>query len=348
MEQSTFSPVDDTLTPGTVPRQPLPGNRGKAPVFVLGCPRSGTTVLYHMLLSAGGFAVYRAESNVFNLLSPRFGGLRSRSSRAKWLQVWQRSKLFQVSGLRFQEIHSKLLNECRNPGDCLRVYMEAIAGQQGVERWADCTPDHLLYLRKIKRQIPDALVIHIVRDGRDVALSFARQGWSHPLPWDRKQKLGVAALYWSWIVQQGRRYGRELQADYIEIRYEDLVENPRKLLNQISTFVGQELDCEKIQTVGIGSVSAPNTSFAQEPAGSFNPVGRWKSKLSAPELTMLESLVGDRLDELGYTVSQKLAHNLRSRYMRLVYPGLFASKVWLKDHTFLGRFADISPMEISE
>ena len=54
--------------------RPESGARSKAPVFVLGCPRSGTTLLYHMLLSAGNFAVYRAESQVFNLLEPRFGG----------------------------------------------------------------------------------------------------------------------------------------------------------------------------------------------------------------------------------------------------------------------------------
>src|SRR5713226_65909 len=70
----------------------------KAPVFVLGCPRSGTTVLYHMLLSAGGFAVYRAESNVFNLLVPRFGDLRSEKNRRRLLDYWLRSKLFHVSG----------------------------------------------------------------------------------------------------------------------------------------------------------------------------------------------------------------------------------------------------------
>jgi hypothetical protein len=56
---------------------PTVNGRKTAPVFVLGCPRSGTTVLYHMLLSAGNFAVYRTESNVFNLLVPRFRGMRS-------------------------------------------------------------------------------------------------------------------------------------------------------------------------------------------------------------------------------------------------------------------------------
>src|SRR5438445_5502651 len=64
-----------TLSPAREPR-----SRGKAPVFVLGCGRSGTTLLYHMLLSSGNFAIYRTESNVINLLEPRFGDLRDRKS----------------------------------------------------------------------------------------------------------------------------------------------------------------------------------------------------------------------------------------------------------------------------
>src|SRR3984957_4937118 len=79
-------------------------DRSKAPVFVLGCPRSGTTVLYHMLLSAGDFAVYRTESNVFNPLLPRFGGMRSAADRKALLDVWLRSKLFRVSELGAGEI----------------------------------------------------------------------------------------------------------------------------------------------------------------------------------------------------------------------------------------------------
>ena len=83
--------------------------RNRAPVFVLGCPRSGTTVLYHMLLSAGGFAVYRSESNVFNLLVPRFGDLRVRKNREELMDHWLRSKLFRVSGLDAQQIRRKIL-----------------------------------------------------------------------------------------------------------------------------------------------------------------------------------------------------------------------------------------------
>ena len=59
------------------------GSRSKAPVFVLGSVRSGTTLLYHMLLSSGNFVVYRTESNVFNLLEPRFGDLSAKRNRRR-------------------------------------------------------------------------------------------------------------------------------------------------------------------------------------------------------------------------------------------------------------------------
>src|SRR5258705_2496984 len=130
-------------------------SRSKAPVFVLGCPRSGTTVLYHMLLSAGGFAIYRAESNVFNLLAPRFGNLNSAHNRQRLLKTWLRSKLFKVAGLDAAEISGKILSQCRSAGDFLRILMEEISTHHGVERWADTTPDHLLYMREIRCQIPE-------------------------------------------------------------------------------------------------------------------------------------------------------------------------------------------------
>src|SRR5271169_195479 len=105
-------------------------SRSRAPVFVLGCGRSGTKLLYHTLLSAGGFAVYHAESNAFNLLGLRFGSLRRRGNRQKLLDSWLKSKLFQRSGLDRAEIEPRILNECRNTGDFLRIVMETIAAKQ--------------------------------------------------------------------------------------------------------------------------------------------------------------------------------------------------------------------------
>lgn len=322
--------------------------RKTAPVFVLGCPRSGTTVLYHMLLSAGGFAVYRSESNVYNLLVPRFHGIRSAADREKLLDVWLRSKLFRVSGLDPREIRSKIVAECRSGGDFLRIVMEEIARQQGVSRWADCTPEHLLYMEEIKRQIPGALFIHIIRDGRDVALSYARQGWSHPLPWDRDDRVGFAGLYWQWLVRKGREQAKRLGADYQEVRFEDLIARPQETLSRLGAFVGHDLDYKRIQSAGVGSVSEPNSSFAGETEGTFNPIARWKTKMSAEQIAGLEELIGDSLLELGYgpLLEAKPGASLRAARMRATYPALFDAKHWVKTNTPLGRFVQLERIEI--
>src|ERR1700741_4925371 len=95
--------------------------RSKSPVFVLGCPRSGTTLLYHMLLSAGNFVVYRAESQVFNLLEPRFGDLGVPRNRQRMLDAWQGSSLFTKTGLDAQAIRDEVMAKCQNAGDFLRI-----------------------------------------------------------------------------------------------------------------------------------------------------------------------------------------------------------------------------------
>ncbi len=301
-----------------------------------------------MLLSAGDFAVYRAESNVFNLLVPRFGGMRSAANRQELLDVWLRSKLFRVSGLDAREIRAKIMAEGRSGGDFLRIVMEGVARNQGVGRWADCTPEHLLYMEEIKRQIPDALFIHIIRDGRDVALSYAKQGWSYPAPWDRHERLGVAGLYWEWIVSKGREEGRRLGVDYQEIRFEELITNPQKTLSRLGLFIDHDLNYNRIQHAGIGSVSEPNSSFADESEGAFNPVARWKTKISAEQIAAFEELVGDFLLELGYGPLSEAKHgtSLRAARMRATYLPMFETKHWMRTNTPLGRFVQLERIEI--
>jgi len=338
-------PADTASRGGT---QPLAAKKSKAPIFVVGCPRSGTTVLYHMLLSAGDFAVYRTESNVFNLLVPRFRGMRSAADRQELLDVWVRSKLFRVSGLDPREISAKIVAECRSGGDFLRIVMEEIAHKQGVSRWADCTPEHLLYMEEIKRQIPDALFVHIIRDGRDVALSYVKQGWSHPLPWDRDDRLGVAGLYWQWLVRRGREQAKRLGADYQEVRFEDLIAWPQETLSRLGLFVGHDLDYDRIQSAGIGSVSEPNSSFTAEAEGTFNPVARWKTNMSAEQIAGFEDLVGDSLLELGYGPLLRTGYRttFRAVRMRATYSALFDAKHWTRTYTPLGRFVRLERIEI--
>ena len=277
--------------------------RSSAPVFVVGSPRSGTTLLYDTLLSAGGFALYLGESNIFNLLAPRFGDLAIRKNREKMWQVWLGSSLFRVSGLDRSDVESRILEDCRNPGDFLRIVMDEVARQQGAHRWAGNAPEEILHLRQIKKTIPEALVIHMIRDGRDVSVSLSQKRYIRPFPWKERETPEGAALYWEWIVRKGRAAGTEFGNDYIEVRFEELVRDPRSVLRTLSAFLEHELDYNRILENRIGAVGKPNSSFRRSGEANFNPVARWKQQLSIDQLRRIEGLVGGTLAELGYELA---------------------------------------------
>jgi Sulfotransferase family len=308
-------------------------SRSTAPVFVVGSPRSGTTLLYDMLLSAGGFAVYLGESSIFNLVAPSFGELRLARNRKRMLNAWLGSKLFRISGLNREEIAKKILSECRNAGDFLRLFMDEVARQQGVQRWAANTPEEILYVPLIKKTVQNALFIHVIRDGRDVALSLSRKRYIRPFPWKEREDLMGAAIYWDWIVQKGREYGRQLGPDYMEIHFEDLIAQPREALARVGEFICQHLDYDRIQRRALGSVAKPNTSFRSE-AADFNPVARWKKQFTPEQLLLFEGLVGDQLRNLGYplfTEAKAASSHFEVARMRASYRLFFSAKRWYKN-----------------
>ncbi len=313
------------------------------PVFVLGCPRSGTTVLYHIILSSGNFAGYPFESDTFRILGPKFPGLTSRKNRERLLEFWLGSKNGAESGLERSDLESRVHRECRNIGDFLRIVMEEMCRKQGVRRWAEKTPDHLLSIAEIKRCIPDSLIVHIIRDGRDAALSLSNFGWIRPYFYQLGSRLLSSGVYWKWLVRKGRAAGRQIGRDYHELHYEDLMENPHETLARLGDFIGHHLDYDRIARIGIGSLSRPNTSFEGSASRrSFNPVSRWKRQFPPEELARFEALVGDCLEETGYS----LATHSRQRYDALFAAGFSALhvsqlelKYQLKSHTPLRRLA---------
>src|SRR5580658_9698400 len=247
---------------------PIPNDRKRSPVFVMGCHRSGTNLLYDMLLSSGGFAIYRGLIPIYNKLIPRFGSFERRANREKIVEIWLRSKGFRRAGIGPQQVLARIRDECTTGGDFICAVMDLVAKSQRMERWALYDPENVLHVERVKREIPNAMFLHIIRDGRDIALSLKKMGGFAPLPWDRTptESLVATALYWEWMVHCGRSGGRKFPADYIEIRYEDLITNPRETLGRLGGFIDHDLDYNRIQRAGLGRVSDTNSSFRQEAA----------------------------------------------------------------------------------
>jgi Sulfotransferase family len=320
----------------------------------MGCHRSGTNLLYDMLLSSGGFAIYRGILPIYKILIPRFGSMSNRSHREKILETFLRSKGFRRTGLDAEPLSARILNECRNGGDFIRVIMDSVARSQQAPRWAVYDADSVLRVERIKRDLPNALFVHIIRDGRDIALSLKKMGGFTPLPWDRSQteSLVATSLYWEWMVRKGRADGRKFPADYIEIRYEDLTTNPRETLGTLGGFIDHDLDYDRIQRAGLGRLSETNSSFREEGTREkLNPLGRWKERLAHADVAAIEATVGECLEENGYELSlpaNERRRGLRHSWMRAMYPAFLDSKLWLKWHTPVGRLANMSALELDE
>src|SRR6266404_3373463 len=329
-------------------------DRSRRPVFVMGCHRSGTNLLFDMLLSAGGFAIYRGHLDIYKLMIPKFGSLDKRANRERVVETWLHSKGYRRSGLTAKEIRAKLLEGCRTGGDFIQIVMNEIVSNQNARRWVIYDPDCVLYLPQVKADIPETLFIHIVRDGRDIALSLKKMAGFKPLPWNiaSSRDLLATAAYWEWMVRKGQAHGRNIPDDYIEIRYEDLVSKPHETLATLSTFLDHELNYDRIQQAGLGRIRETNSSFREEPSSSqIKPMERWKERLTPEQVAALESLIGDCLQEFGYTLTtppEKRIPGLRERWIKTFYPALLESKLWLKTRTPLGKFANLSVLELSD
>lgn len=280
-----------------------------------------------MLLSAGGFTRYRTETHVFNTLAPRFRGLQRPADVAAALEAWLASDCHTLSGLDAEALRRDIPGRVRGPGAFLSAIMDAMTRQQGAVRWAETTPAHILHVDEIRAQIPGALIVHVVRDGRDVAASMERQGWIRPIAIDRERPVLAAAAYWDFVVRRGIAAGaRHGRAAYTEVRYEDLIDQPETTLAALGGFLEHQLDWAEIQRAGIGSVGRPNTSFPGAPGG-FK--GRWKTQLTEADAHDVDAMLAPTLRRLGYdTREDRVPPALTAR--RLAYATRFRLRERLK------------------
>ena len=202
-----------------------------------------------------------------------------------------------------------------NVADGYRAFYRIYAERRGKSRWGDKTPIYCRHLDAIRRVLPEARFIHIIRDGRDAAMSLRRM-WFSP-GWD----IETQASYWRDCVLAARRAGVG-HSDYLEVRYEDLVLNTRETLEQICghidlpfeepmlTYYEQAPDRlkeHKGRSTPDGKIFLTQEQrLAQQQRTTQPPdpscVFAWKQTMDADELNKFRRIAGDLLQELGYEV----------------------------------------------
>ncbi len=194
--------------------------------IIVGVPRSGTTMLRFMLC-AGGTMVIPPETVFVARLSQDPA---TQTDKEAFLQFLERTPTWEDFGLTRDDLVARLPADVPfSAGDGVRAFYAAYAARHKVERAGDKTPVYLDEMQAVARILPEAVFIHLIRDGRDVATSWAET-------WFAPSKDPVALLeLWAGKIMAGRAAAAGL--NYVEVRYEDLTRDPALTLKRLCEVI---------------------------------------------------------------------------------------------------------------
>jgi hypothetical protein len=187
---------------------------------------------------------------------------------------------------------------CRSFSEVTSRLFEIWARKEGKPRWGDKTPHYVRDIPLLIQLYPGAQVIHVIRDGRDVALSWLRTQFE-------PRNLYMSARMWKEMVTKGRRDGAVLPGrSYMELSYESLLAQPEVTMRGVCQFLNEPWDSAVLSLnrldVMPGRKNRAITSVALQDNIVRDNAGKWRDGMTLRERTLVESVAGDLLRELGY------------------------------------------------
>lgn len=253
----------------------------KKPIFILGCPRSGTTMLASLLNNSSyGEPVethfitkYYKKLNNYGRLDNKenfkrlINDILKERAVMQWKLQLDPDKFFdEINELNFKEIVNKLCMERSH--------------KKGYASWGDKTPHYLRNCDILFKLFPDSKYIYIVRDGRDVALSLMEK------PWGPNNVLTCAELWKRYNVTSEIIEELKKRKQLYFVRYEDLLDNAEQIVPEVYNFLDEKNDESEMSKL-IGRIKK----------GNYN---KWKTKMNARQIKIFENTAANTLKRFGY------------------------------------------------
>jgi hypothetical protein len=271
------------------------------PIFVVGLPRSGTTLLATILNRHPRIAC-GPETRFFEQLSDE--RIASACAASDWPITATRlieslelvgQPVHGLFGRSLADIAKTLSTGPRTPQALIESLTQVFAHNQGKPRWAEKTPNHLKYLERIRRLYPSAPIVRIIRDPRDAASSLTKLPHFSPSSTINALELN------RWHGLSHRFFSSD--PNTLSLRYEDLITDSRQELSRLCRFLGEECHDDMLApTAADMGLTSPNEPWKR---GVTKPLDttrlyRWKRTMSQSEAcnTTMASL--DVVDAFGY------------------------------------------------
>jgi len=265
------------------------------PLIVLGVGRSGTTLLRVMLDRNSQLAI-PYETFFVPQLAHRHG---RRPQLDKFVEDVGRLRTLYDWGITPEDVRPRL-HDGMTTREAIGAIFETYAERQGKTRWGDKTPLYMQQLPLLERLFPDARWVHLVRDGRDAALSFLElpAGFSGKT-WAQPRTVAQFAARWRTEILAARRLGRHAGGRYLELRYEDLVADPEREVGRVCEHAALPWEPGMLDHTRVSDAAnmPEHRNLAQPPTPGLRD---WRSQMSHEDALAFEQVAGDILRSAGY------------------------------------------------
>lgn len=273
------------------------------PIFIVGSPRSGTTLLSAMLNNHKRLCC-GPETQFFNKINLK--KLRKHLSSDDWIEnsisllcdiSLSNQSVLELFGFSNNDIFNYLSNRTASVNSVLESLCHNFALKNNKERWIEKTPNHLLHLITIRDLYPKAKIIRIIRDPRDSSISIAKLPWSH-------NNLYLNCKLWKKWYEISESFF-ENDNNNLTLKYESLVNNPKKELESICNYIDEEFSLELLDTSNSSSQIISNNEPWKKQVGK--PLDRsrlyiWKNVLNNKEKSFVNAYFYSILKRFNYEV----------------------------------------------
>ena len=264
----------------------------KPPIFIVGAPRSGTTLLRNLLNRHPKLAIC-GETRFYHYIYTRrraFGDLSNRENRRRLVEEYLSTERAERLGMNLLGLGERLLSRATGYREFFTCLLEQYAESQGKQRSGEKTPHHALFAETLCKWYPGAVILHLVRDPRDVVASLQRMQWASN---------SVVANAWMWKQCNVAALRSAHRPEYLLVHYEPLVTQPEHELAKICAFADEDFDpCMLLPD----RQPPPNRSQLRphQQAVTLERRGTWRELLTPDEVSLIEWAVGPHLPAFGY------------------------------------------------
>jgi hypothetical protein len=275
-------------------------------LFIVGCPRSGTTLLQRMINAHPQITVTPESHWIPRLIEKPWAATAEGTVTRKLIRrliTHPKFARLRISREQVRKLAPKG-QAVSYPGLVTRI-LDLYANAQGKPLVADKTPDYVRSIRLLHTLWPAARFVHLIRDGRDVCLSMLEWPKVHPRPGNfvtwMQDPVSTAAWWWQLNVQLGRQAGKSLGSKlYYELRYESLVTCPREQCEALLDFLNLPFDESVLQFHAEPLDADPGLEKKRAGLPVTSGLRNWQFEMPAQDVERFEAVAGELLDELHY------------------------------------------------